>query len=342
MLFDAHANFAYSTVATAPSPASSGTSLIVGAGQGTRFPAVPFNAAVWPANQIPTPDNSEIVRVTNISTDTLTIARAEEGSNARTIVVGDQIAATITTKTLTDLEAVFGVPQTIADTGDLGTVDLDGPVTVVRCTGAAPVFDAGFTVAGGTPYAGCRARIVCLGTSAKIEHANSVDTDVVCPSVAGQIVGVNGVMEIVYDATTERWREAVIETGLPVAVAHDAGNFVGGGSQTWTVASGDQIRYAYVQRGNVVTVFYVFEATSVGGTPDAALNATLPQGFVVDGDAWAVNGFTLDNNVVKTGVVRAVNNASVLRFYVDNTLGVNWAASTNLTSLRGSHTFTVD
>lgn len=101
---DRHKNFAYSTVATAPSPASSGLSLIVGSGHGTRFPPVPFNATVVAFGEIPIPENSEIVRVTNIATDTLTIERAQEGTSARAIVVGDQIAATITTKTLEDIE----------------------------------------------------------------------------------------------------------------------------------------------------------------------------------------------------------------------------------------------
>lgn len=101
---DAHKNLAYSTVATAPSPASSGTSLVVASGHGTRFPAVPFNATIWPTASIPDPSNAEIVRVTAISTDTLTITRAQESTSARTVIVGDQIAATITAKTLTDVE----------------------------------------------------------------------------------------------------------------------------------------------------------------------------------------------------------------------------------------------
>lgn len=104
MAFDAHKNFAVSTVATAPSPATSGTSLVVAAGEGAKFPAAPFNATVWPASTQPTSANAEIVRVTNISTDTLTITRAQEASSARTVVVSDQIAATITAKTLTDVE----------------------------------------------------------------------------------------------------------------------------------------------------------------------------------------------------------------------------------------------
>ena len=110
--YDAHKNFAYSTVATRPSPAASGTSLIVFAGDGTNFPAVPFNATIWPANTQPTTANAEIVRVTNISSDTFTITRAQESSSARTVLVGDQIAATVTVKTLTDLEVSTGLDIT--------------------------------------------------------------------------------------------------------------------------------------------------------------------------------------------------------------------------------------
>lgn len=101
---DAHANFPLSTVATAPSPATSGTSLVVGSGHGTRFPAVPFNATIKPAGIDPDPSNAEIVRVTAITTDTFTITRAQESSSARTVIVGDQIYAGITKKTLTDIE----------------------------------------------------------------------------------------------------------------------------------------------------------------------------------------------------------------------------------------------
>ena len=104
---DSHKNFAYSTVATAPSPASSGTSLVVASGDGSLFPTAPFNATVWPSGSQPTATNAEIVRVTNITGDTFTITRTQEGTSARTVIVGDQIAATITAKTLTDIENNF-------------------------------------------------------------------------------------------------------------------------------------------------------------------------------------------------------------------------------------------
>jgi len=101
---DAHKNFAYSLVATAPSPADTGTSLVVQAGDGAKFPPPPFNVTVWPVGDQPLTTNAEIVRVTAISADTFTITRTQEGTTARAILVGDQIAATITVKTLTDIE----------------------------------------------------------------------------------------------------------------------------------------------------------------------------------------------------------------------------------------------
>lgn len=113
---DAHKNFAYSNVATAPDPATTGTELVVTAGHGTRFPAAPFQLVVWPAAQQPSVSNAEIVRVTAVDTDTLTIDREEEGTSARTIIVGDQVSAAITKKWWDDVETA------IADvTADLAT-----------------------------------------------------------------------------------------------------------------------------------------------------------------------------------------------------------------------------
>lgn len=102
---DAHKNFATSLVATAPSPAASGTSLVVTGADGAKYPTPPFNATVWPVGVQPTTANAEIVRVTNISTDTFTIVRQQEGTSARTIIIGDQISANITARTLADAES---------------------------------------------------------------------------------------------------------------------------------------------------------------------------------------------------------------------------------------------
>lgn len=106
--FDSHKNLAYSAVATAPSPSTSGTSLAVTSGDGAKFPTPPFNAVVWPgggatANQA----NAEVVRVIGIATDTMNIARGQEGSTALALAVGYQIALAPTAKVFTDIEAAL-------------------------------------------------------------------------------------------------------------------------------------------------------------------------------------------------------------------------------------------
>lgn len=130
-------NFATSLVATAPSPASSGTSLVVTAGEGTLFPdpAVgAFNAIICPASAQPTAANAEIVRVTARSTDTLTITRTQESSSARTVVVGDRIFAGVTVKTLTDLEAAIALQ--VAGRQALSTYTTKGDIVAATASAA--------------------------------------------------------------------------------------------------------------------------------------------------------------------------------------------------------------
>ena len=123
-------NFTYSTVATAPSPATSGTSLTVASGMGALF-ATGTNATVWPTGANPLSTNAELVLVTAIVGDVLTITRAQEGTSARTIVVGDQIAQTVTKLTLDDIYTA------IAAAGDVV-----GPASA---TDAVPVLFDGTT-----------------------------------------------------------------------------------------------------------------------------------------------------------------------------------------------------
>jgi len=95
-MVDAIKDFAYSTIATAPSPATTGTSFTLQAGGGALFPAPPFSATCWPVGELPLVSNAEIVRVTAVSTDTFTIVRAQEGTTAQSLAAGYQVAQTIT------------------------------------------------------------------------------------------------------------------------------------------------------------------------------------------------------------------------------------------------------
>lgn len=105
--FDPHANFIKSLVAVAPSPATTGLTLSLTAGDVAALAAPTtgsFNAVVWPTATQPTAANAEIVRCTFVSGDQYAITRHQEGSITRSIAVGDQIQLSDTTKIFTDIE----------------------------------------------------------------------------------------------------------------------------------------------------------------------------------------------------------------------------------------------
>jgi hypothetical protein len=126
---DAYANFALTTVAVAPSPATTGTTLTVAAGTGAYFAAAPFNATVVMNGAIATNAIAEIVRVTEIDGDQLTIVRGPQSNDPgginRTIGNGDWIYAGSTEKTFNDIWAAINA---------LGSVSItwrDGPSYVL-------------------------------------------------------------------------------------------------------------------------------------------------------------------------------------------------------------------
>lgn len=149
---DKRKNFAYGVLSTGYNNVA--TSITLGAGQGARFGTgagdVPFNAVWWDYTSYPNPSedpNKEIVRVTGISGDTLTITRAQEGTSATNKnTAGKQyrLALTITKKFIDDLETGFnadltamqsqidnlGVPQ--AGNGVDGDVTISGTTTLTR------------------------------------------------------------------------------------------------------------------------------------------------------------------------------------------------------------------
>ncbi len=147
---DAHANFAYSAVVAPPS--SGGSTLTIQSGDALYFPIPPFNATVWQANTMPLWGNATIIRVTAISGDRFTFERAQESSNDREIQFFDQIAATITKKTLTDIESLLGggsYTTVGTDTGDQvvdGTsdqIEINAAIDALQFTGGTVLIKKG-------------------------------------------------------------------------------------------------------------------------------------------------------------------------------------------------------
>ena len=108
MALDNAKNFAKVTVSTGYD--DNDTSVVLSSGDGAKLPTVPFNAVWWNSTDYSDPSddpNVEIVRVTNISTDTLTVTRAQESTSGSTKNTGGKtykMIAGLTAKTInTDL-----------------------------------------------------------------------------------------------------------------------------------------------------------------------------------------------------------------------------------------------
>lgn len=153
-MYDAHKNYAHSTIATAPSSATAGTSLSVQSGHGTRFPAPPFNVVVGPATGA-NHDNVEILRVTAVSGDDFTVLRTQEDlSTPRAIVVGDVIFNAMTAKAFTDLEFET-ISQAEAEAGTGTTPRIWTAERVAQAIAAlAPAGGGDVTAAGSNDFTG--------------------------------------------------------------------------------------------------------------------------------------------------------------------------------------------
>ena len=130
MSVDSFRMFTISSVAVAPSPASSGTTMSV---QGVDavagiFVTPPFNLTCSPPGQTPTIYNSEVVRVTAMSGASITaMIRAQENTTAQNIQVGWVVEQGITPLILSQLEALAGTAGPTGPTGPTGPSGPSGP-----------------------------------------------------------------------------------------------------------------------------------------------------------------------------------------------------------------------
>jgi hypothetical protein len=136
MSFDEHANLSTSTIQIPPSPADSGTTLTVNAGDGATMPSSdPFNCTVWSAGQQATRFNSEIVRMTAVGRTTVAA-----GSNAAVLP-----QATIHVASSSNFDSGGGT---------CGIVTTDGVVQVITYTGKGTGTLTGCTGGTGTMHTG--------------------------------------------------------------------------------------------------------------------------------------------------------------------------------------------
>jgi hypothetical protein len=127
--------------------------------------------------------------------------------------------------------------------------------------------------------------------------------------------------------------------GKWIDVAFSAGNFTASGAMTWTVDSGDVLAFGYAIHGDMMTVGFSLQNTTVGGTLGNILKVAIPASKTPK--RYALNPILIvDNGVATTGYAQAVpatGQLSILR-----TAGGNYSAATNTTSVYGEITFPIN
>ncbi len=130
-MVDILSNLAYSTVATAPSPATSGLSVTVQSADAASFPqSGSFNILMWPAGVQPLRSNAEIARCSGISGAVITISQRAltgSGTTAQAVAVGYQICQPIDGYLLQEIAGTNPNPTAITLVSNAATV----PVTSV-------------------------------------------------------------------------------------------------------------------------------------------------------------------------------------------------------------------
>ena len=165
-MLDATANFIKLTASTGYDQSATGIVVLSG---GSSLPAAPFNMTWWNATDYPDPSddpNREIVRVTNVSGNTLTVTRGQEGPAAsvkNSPGKAYQLVLGITAKTMTDIQTAIAAAARYAwQTPGAVTGIIDGinasfalpwtpndPRSVVLWLNQQPYFETvHFTVAG--------------------------------------------------------------------------------------------------------------------------------------------------------------------------------------------------
>jgi hypothetical protein len=152
-------------------------------------------------------------------------------------------------------------------------------------------------------------------------------------------VGPGGSATWMYDALNGFWRMVGFDQGSWFTPAYASGDFTGNASMTWTVDSGDVTTDRYYILGTFVIYQFYYQSTSVGGTPSTDLRRALPTLLTPKTASEIVStwGRNLDNGTANDGFTFTFGTGGL--FFTmrrDKTSG-NWAASTNNTSIQGTH-----
>lgn len=126
-------------------------------------------------------------------------------------------------------------------------------------------------------------------------------------------------------------------TSVPFA----AGNFTANGSMTWTLTSGDQSNFRYVTIGKTMIVHFELATTTVGGTPNTALQILIPNSKTAASTASAAIVVKDAGAAEEVGIAQVTAASNLIKLYRTNFTATNWSAATDTTSVIGEIAFEI-
>jgi hypothetical protein len=351
--FDNHANLASASVATAPTPAASGTTLVID--DATGWPTAPFPATIYPSGSVPTRSNAEIVYVTGRTGTTLTITRAQEGTSARTILVGDAIAVTLTVKTITDIETA--IPSTA---GLLSNVNVSAgstsnnlsAFTFSNLNGVSFGLDAGtITATVRTDYQSAGAYLTTAALSQDSSKYAGTNGAITGGSITVNTSGVS--INLPAYLTTAMQSDAATLSNIKVSAGGSSAHLsaltfsnsngvsfgLSNGTVTATVATNYQSQGAYLTtaRGSTDAVGLNTAQSNVTWTVNSSGLSLDARGYAGTGTSATNASVTLDSNGLAISVGQGGHNLTLS----GNTAGVMAQVSTGTLTLAGGNNITL-
>jgi hypothetical protein len=145
-------------------------------------------------------------------------------------------------------------------------------------------------------------------------------------------VAPGGHITYVYDGST--WQLTEHAQGSWINVTFSAGDFTGGGAQTWTVGSGDVVTFAWFLKDRSLFVTWYMNTTTVGGTPNPSLFIAVPNGFSWNQTSLQAMLYNDAGAGVNDGFAQATSAATTIQLLKN--AGGNWAAATDTTGQYGT------
>lgn len=228
--------------------------------------------------------------------------------------------------------------QTTTSTGTQNNFSLSAKNTILRVNNASAVEFTGFTIGGNAPAGGDTVTILNVGSSTvrvtSQDAGSTAANRAKFPSTRGQILGVDGSLQLVYDDTSDLWKVVSVTPGKPITPTFSAGDYVPD-TGTWTVASGDVVAHKYVQDGKQVTYWLDLDGTTIATSP-VVLKITLANSFAATARVFQVG---LSFSPLGSLAMQVAIQGGGTQIECSHLTGAVWSNSTDGTYVRATITF---